>query len=179
MRREIYHWLNVVALFVIALLICNLQTVLLKLPFFTWIGVDLILLLVAYLGLKRGLIEGTLITVVIGRIAEIHSGSPAGYVTSCYLVVFAVTVLTREFFIMESPFSIVVLGLVSGLTWKAAFLILAYRADIFENVWKTSLIVLIPHLVSQALLIRPMFNLLLKLDSLTGVGDQSAFHGAY
>lgn len=179
MRRELYQWLNVAVLIVIALFICGLQTVILKLPLFNWMGVDLLLLLVTYLGLKRGIILGVFVTLVIGHIAELHSGSPIGFATSCYLVVFGATVFTREFFIMESPFSIVMLGVFSGIAWKLAFLILAYKADTLSNVWKPILFFILPYLISQGLLIRPFFAFLQRLDTATGVGEQSEFHGAY
>lgn len=179
MRRELYHWLNIAILIAMALIICGLQTVILKLPAFRWMGIDLLLLLVTYLGLRRGLFEGALVTGVIAHIAELHSGSPAGFAMSCYFVVFGATVLTREFFLMESPFSIVILGVFSGLAWKIALLILAYKADTIGNLWKTVLIFLPPYLIAQGLLIRPFFGLLQRLDSATGVGEQSEFHGAY
>ena len=104
MRRELYQWLNVGILVVLALLICGLQTVILKLPAFRWMGIDLMLLLVTYLGLRRGIFIGAVVTGIVSHIAELHSGAPAGFAMSCYFVVFGATVLTREFFIMESPF---------------------------------------------------------------------------
>jgi hypothetical protein len=179
MRREIYQWMNAFAIIAIALLVCSLQTVILKLPIFRWIGIDLILLIVAYLGLKRGIFLGAILTALVGHIAELHSGSPRGMIMSCYFVVFGATLLSREFFIMESPFSIVILGVFSGLAWKIAFLILSYKADMLSNVWLTILFYMPTFLVAQGLLTRPMFSLLHKLDELMGVGEHSEFHGAY
>lgn len=98
---------------------------------------------------------------------------------SCYFVVFGATLLSREFFIMESPFSIVILGVFSGLAWKIAFLTLSYKADMLSNVWLTILFYMPTFLVAQGLLTRPMFSLLHKLDELMGVGEHSEFHGAY
>ena len=179
MRREIYQWMNALAIVAIALFACGFQTVILKLPLFRWLGVDLILLIVTYLGLKRGIFLGAILTALVSHIAELHSGSPSGLIMSCYFVVFGATLLSREFFIMESPFSIVILGVFSGLAWKIAFLIISYKADMFANVWKPLFLYLPTFLVAQGLLTRPVFTLLHKLDGLMGVGEHSEFHGAY
>ncbi len=173
MRRELFHSLNIGILVLCGLLFCTIQSVLLRTPLLSFLNLDLVLLMVLFLGLKRPILEGTLLVVVISHFAEVHSGSPAGMLMSCYLLVYAATVLTREFFLMESGFSIILLGVSGGLLWKLCFLTLAYFMEILPNVWKPSILYIPPYLVALGLFTRPVFSMLLKIDRSTGMEEIS------
>lgn len=173
MRRELFHSLNIGIIVLFGLLFCTVQSVLFRTQFLSFLSLDLVLLLVLFIGLKRPIIEGTLLVVVIGHFAEVHSGAPAGMLMSCYLICYAATVLTREFFLMESGFSIILLGASGGILWKVSFLILAYLMDFLPNVWKTSILYVPPYLVALGLFTRPLFSLMLKIDRATGIEEPS------
>lgn len=173
MRRELFHSINIGIIVLCGLLFCTIQTVLLRTDLLSLINLDLILLLTLYIGLKRPILEGTLLVLVISHFAEIHSGAPAGLLMSSYLFCYAATVLTREFFLMESGFSIILLGVSGGLLWKFVFLVLCYFMEILPNLWKPSLLYLPPYLVALGLFTRPVFSLIHKIDQLTGVEEPS------
>jgi hypothetical protein len=88
MIHELYRVLNFVVVVVLCLLLAAVQSVLLKLPFLSWLELDLLLLVVVYLSLNRHFLECALLIAVTGRILEIHSGAPVGILTACYLAVF-------------------------------------------------------------------------------------------
>ena len=167
MRRELYHVLNLALILILALFFCAFQTVILRIRLISWLELDLILLTVLYLGLRRNMLEGSVLTLVLARIAEVHSGSPAGLLVSTYMVVYGLTVLTRELFLMEGDFSIVLAGVLGGVTWKISFLILMALMDRFANVWQPAILFLIPYLAALGLFARPVFYLLERIDSLT------------
>lgn len=173
MRREFFHFINIGVLIFCGLLFCTIQTVLLRATLLSIFGLDLVLLLTLYIGFKRGILEGSLLTIVISHIAEVHSGAPAGMLMSCYLIVFAATVLTREFFLMESGFSILLLGVSGGLLWKVTFLSLAYFMDLLPNLWKPTLLYMPPYLFTLGLCTRPLFSLMQKLDRWTRMEESS------
>ncbi len=173
MRRELFHVLNIGIIILFGLMFCTVQSVLFRTQLLSFISLDLVLLLTLFIGFKRPIIEGVLLVVVIGHFAEIHSGAPAGMLMSCYLLCYAATVLTREFFLMESELSIILLGASGGVLWKISFLVLAYFMDILPNVWRASILFLPPYLVALGLCTRPLFSLILKIDRATGVEEPS------
>ncbi len=167
MVKEVYQILNVLCYLVLAIIFCAIQTVLLKLPFFSWMQVDLILLLVTYLGLFKSITQGAILSLLIVHIVEIHSGAPVGLVLSCYSISFIVTLLTKDFFLLQGAFSNILAGVMSGLVWKLAFLGLAIYLGIFPNVWRPTLQFLIPFLVVEALLAKSVFSIGHSIERLT------------
>jgi cell shape-determining protein MreD len=174
MIHELYRAVNFLVVVALCLVICALQSVALKLTAFAWIELDLLLLVVVYLSLHRGFFEGGLLIIVIGRITEIHSGAPTGILTASYLAVFLAILLTKEFFLVATTFSSIILAVTGGLVWKLAFLVLAQRYGILGNTWRASLEFLLPCLLSLGVFSRPVFNLLRSIDQWTQVERESA-----
>ncbi len=173
MINELYRVLNVVLLFLVGLLFCSIQSVLLKAPLVSWLELDLLLLMVVYLSLHRNLVEGCLVVIMLGRIIEVHSGSPSGLLITCYLAVFILILFTREMFLVGNTFSAIILAMASGLIWKIAFFILAREFGILGNVWRSSIEFLIPYLLGLGLCCRPIFELLQRVDYFTKYDRES------
>lgn len=173
MIHELYRALNFVLVVILCILLCALQSVLLKLSALSWLELDLLLLVVVFLSLHRGFLEGTALVIVIGRVAEIHSGALTGLLTACYLAVFLAILFTKELFLVATTFSSIILAVTGGLIWKAAFLLLAQRYGILANTWRTSLEFLIPFLLSLGMFSRPVFNMMRALDQWTNVERES------
>lgn len=173
MVREIYRALNFVIFLIIALLVCALQSVLLKIPVFAWLELDLLLLLAVYIGVYRPLWEGALLVLSFSRLAEVHSGSPAGLIAFSYVFVTCTIYFTKELFLFGTPFSSVLLGVIGGLLFKLCYLILAYRMGFIENVWFASIQFLIPYLLGLAVFSRPTFALCSQIDIWTNYRELS------
>lgn len=167
MIQELYRVINFVFVIVLALLLCSLQSVALKLSALQWLELDLLLLVVVYLSLHRGFFEGSALIIVIGRVAEVHSGAPTGILTACYLGVFLAILFTKEMFLVATSFSAIILAVASGLIWKIVFLVLAQRYGILGNTWKSSLEYMLPFLLSLGFFSRPIFSLVRSLDQWT------------
>lgn len=157
----------------IALIFCALQSVALKLSALSWLELDLLLLVVVYISLHRGFIEGALLIIVIGRVAEIHSAAPAGILTACYLAVFLAILFTKELFLVATSFSSIMLAVAGGIIWKVAFLILAQRYGILSNTWRSSLEYIFTFLLSLGMFSRPVFHLLRSVDQWTHIERES------
>lgn len=173
MIHELYRALNFVFVILLCILLCAVQSVVLKLSALSWLELDLLLLVVVFLSLHRGFMEGAALIIVIGRVAEIHSGALTGLLTACYLAVFLAILFTKELFLVATTFSSIILALAGGLIWKTAFLVLAQRYGILGNTWRTSLEYMIPFLLSLGIFSRPVFNLMRALDQWTHVERES------
>lgn len=173
MIHEIYRVLNFLLVTLICLFFAAVQSVALKLPFLAWLELDLLLLVVVYLSLHRSFVEGALLMLVIGRVAELHSGAPVGILTGCYLAVFMAILFTKELFLVATTFSSIILAVAGGLIWKLAFLVLAQRYGIFGNTWQASLEFLLPYLLSLGVFSRPVMELMRRVDQWTHVERDS------
>jgi|GEM_PF-5456787 len=173
MIHELYRVLNFFLVIVLCLLFSALQSVALKLAALSWLELDLLLLVVVYLSLHRGFLEGSLLIIMIGRVAEIHSGAPTGILTACYLAVFLAILFTKEMFLVATTFSSIILAVAGGIVWKIAFFVLAQRYGILGNSWRSSLEYMLPFLLSLGMFARPVFNLVRSLDQRTYVERES------
>jgi len=173
MIHEIYRAANFLLVVLLCLIFSALQSVVLKLSALSWLELDLLLLVVVFLSLHRGFMEGACLILVIGRVAEIHSGAPTGILTACYLSVFLAILFTKELFLVATTFSSIILAVAGGLIWKVSFLILAQRYGILGNTWRSSLEYLAPFLLSLGMFSRPVFHLMRSLDQWTHVERES------
>lgn len=173
MIHELYRVFNVLLIALLCLLCAALQSVALKMPIFSWLELDLLLLIAIYISLHRIFIEGALLVIMIGRIAELHSGAPAGILIACYLAVFVALVFTKEMFLVASSFSSVILAVAGGIVWKIAFLIFAQRYEILANTWRSSLEFLLPFLLSLGIAAKPMFEIVRRIDQWTKMDRES------
>ena len=173
MIHELYRALNFFLVIVLCLLISALQSVVLKLTALSWLELDLLLLVTVYLSLHRSFFEGAALIIVLGRVAEVHSGAPTGILTACYLAVFLAILFTKELFLVATTFSSIMLAVAGGLIWKVAFLILAQRYGIFWNIWRSSLEYLLPFLLSLGIFSRPVFHFLRLIDQRTHIERES------
>jgi hypothetical protein len=173
MIQELYRLISFVAICFFCLILASFQSVFLRMPALSWLEIDLLLLVVVYVSYHRGFLECALFVAVIGRIAEIHSATPAGILSICYLAVFLTILFSKGFFLVATSFSTVILAIAGGLVWKIVFLVLAGRYGFFDNVWHASLEYTIPYLLAVGILSRPMFSLLRRIDQLTHVERES------
>lgn len=173
MIHELYRGLNFVLVILLCVLITAMQSVVLKLSALSWLELDLLLLVTVYLSLHRSFFEGAILIIVLGRIAEIHSGAPTGILTACYLAVFLAILFTKEMFLVATTFSSIILAVAGGLIWKIAFLVLAQRYGILANTWRSSIEYSLPFLLSLGIFARPVFHMVRSLDQWTHMERES------
>ena len=164
MIYELYRGLNALLFVLLALLLAAIQSVVLKMPIFSWLSLDLLLVLVVYLSLTHQVLEGIFLVLWIGRVAEIHSSAPSGIFVTTYLALFLLIFFTKELLLVSNKFSTILLTMGGGFFWKLAFLLLALRYGIFQNIWKSTLELFLPFIFSLAVSARPLFSLFQKID---------------
>ena len=173
MIREFYRGLNFFLLLVLTVLICAFQSVILKSSLISWLELDLSLLMVVYIALHRSVFEGAILVLLIGRINEIHSSSPAGLIIIGYMFVYLLILFVRKLLLVGTSMSAIFLAMVGGLTWKLTYLLIAAQMGLFSNVWKNTLGFLIPYLLGLGIFSRSFFALLKKIDTATYVLEES------
>lgn len=173
MVRELYRVLNFLAFLLLAIFFCAIQSSLFRLPLFSWLEIDFILLLAIYVSVYRPLWEASLLILLFSRIAEIHSGSPLGQLSFCYMFVGLIVYFSKETFLFGTPFSTILLSLLGGTLFKASHLLLSYQLGVFSNVWLHVLEFFIPYLLGLSLLSRPVFWIGTWLDLNTFYREQS------
>ena len=167
MINELYRWLNLFIILFASIILAAFQSVVLKLPIFSWLELDLLLLVIVFLSLHRTFVEGIFATIVLGRLVEIHSSSPVGIILTSYLAVFISIFFAKEMFLVGTSFSNIILSLAGGVIWKSVFLLLSFRYGLLSNTWVYTLEYTPPYLLSLGVFARPVFSGLRYLDRKT------------
>lgn len=167
MKRELLFTLNLLLVFATGLFFCTIQSVLFHTRLLSWMHIDLILLLVVYLGMHRTPLVGGIMTIVISRMVEIHSGAPVGLLMVSYYGLFLSIIFVREFLLLQGSFSALMLSVIGGLIWKAIFAATAISIGIFDNLWIPYLQYFLPSILFVALLSSPVFRWMHYVDEIT------------
>ncbi len=97
---------------------------------------DFVLLAVVWCALRRGFLEGGIITLLVGEIAELHSATPQGLFLISYMAVFLMVRSASRFLVIPSLFSYAMITLISSIAWKLTGLLVLYLLGTSGNQWK-------------------------------------------
>jgi len=159
---------NGIFILVAGLFLIAIQTTLCNVPTSGELQPEFSLLIVIYLGLNRGPIEGALLSFLLGYFVELHSGVPSGSISLAAILIFIVVrVLSHTIFIPSIASSI---GLVMGLTllWRVIIGLATYWNTANASWVFHSLKFIIPSMILHGLLYIPVFNFLRWIDRQTG-----------
>jgi cell shape-determining protein MreD len=152
MNRALLQALNAPLFLLMALVAVAIQSSLFHGTLGNLIQPDFLILGVVWCGLRRPLIEGSILTLLLGEIAEIHSSAPQGILMLNYVGVFLLTRLSLKLFVVRGRRSWVLLAFIGALFWKVVFLCTLYLLDLSENQWRHTLTYLLPNAVSTGLI---------------------------
>ncbi len=167
MIYELYRALNFLGVILIGLVLATLQSVFLKVSALSWLELDLLLILVAYISGTRSLLEGTALVVILSRMMEVHSAAPSGVLLAAYLGTFLLIHVGREILLVSGGFSSLLITLSAGLIWKFVFMLTSWHLDMLPNQWRAMLVFAVPSLLGVGLFTRPVFSILRRLDEIT------------
>lgn len=167
MTKWLLRALNGPLLVFLFLLATGVVTALFKFHPIHWLQPDLGLLLVIWLGLKRELFSGGLITLAIGVVHESHSSVPQGVMMLVLILVFLAVKYGSKLVVLEEKSSIIYLTLVAAVLLKllqsGAFLLLSPDSSI----WGNTLLHLFPAALVDAFLAGYVFQWLDQVDKWT------------
>jgi hypothetical protein len=82
---KFFHW---PLFFLLTLILFSLQTTFFVYPPLSLVQPNVTLLLIVWISLKRDFYTGGVITLLMGRLAEIQSAAPQGYLMICLMILF-------------------------------------------------------------------------------------------
>jgi rod shape-determining protein MreD len=155
-------------LFLASVILLAFQTTLFQITGFEAFQPELILLVIAYLGLNRGLKEGGVEALLLGYLVEVHSAAPRGTVLLAAILVFFISHGLAKTIFIPNIYSSVFLVMGLTIVWRLTIaLILWYRGDGSE-IMTHFLTYIIPGMLIHGLLTLPFFRALNAFDRWTG-----------
>ena len=167
MKRLLLNFLNAPLLFLLAVVLTGLQTSLFAAWPFNLVQPDFLLILVVWCALRRGFIEGGILTLLLAHLAELHSGAPRGLYYASDLVVFVGIQALHRWLMIPNFSSYATLTLGASMVWKLVNLGILYLLGTAENQWKHTLLFLMPGAVIEGTLAFFVFPWLEKFDWVT------------
>jgi hypothetical protein len=135
-------------------------------PFF-YFQPDVVLLAVVWSALRRGFIEGGIITLIISNMSEIHSATPQGTYMIAYMVVYLLVRASSRFLVIPSLFSYAMLTSFSSIAWKLVGLIVLYLLGTSGNQWRHTLTFLFLGAATEGVFSIWIYRWLEKFDWMT------------
>ncbi|MGZ3687961.1 MAG: hypothetical protein ACXWPM_05460 [Bdellovibrionota bacterium] len=167
MTRIILRLLNGPALILIMAIAIALQTSLFVSWPLSYFQPDLVLLAVIWFAMRRGFIEGGILTLIIANLAESHSGAINGIFLITYMLVFLGVRLANKLLVIPGLSSYAMVTLFAAIGWRLSGLGVLHLLGKSVNQWRHTLIFLFPGAVLEALIAFWAYPLLEKLDLLT------------
>ena len=164
MNRLLLRTLNAPIFVLLVALSVAIQSSLFRSEFLSILQPDFVVIAVIWCGLRRSFTEAAILTLIFGEIAEIHSSSPQGILTLCYVGVLLLSMASLKLLVLKGRRSWVLVSLIGSVLWKGLFLGLLYLLDLIDNQWRHTLILLIPGALSTAGFSYVLFRYLEKFD---------------
>jgi hypothetical protein len=164
MTRLLLRALNAPALLLLVAIGVAIQTSLFASYPFLYLQPDAVLLGVIWCALRRGFIEGGILTLVMANVAEVHSASPQGVFLIAYMAVYLCVRVSARVFVMPGLVSLVLVTLASSVFWKLACLGILHLLGVAGSQWRHTLALLFPGAVMEGAVAIWVYKWLEKFD---------------
>jgi len=134
---------------------------------------DVILIAVIWCSLRRGFVEGGILTLLFADIAEIHSASPAGVLLVTYMGVFLMVRLASKLVVITGMTTTIILTLAASIFWKFAYLAVLLALGAGSNQWRHLFSLLFPGAVMEGLIGIWLYRWLDRFDWVTYKSDRA------
>lgn len=164
MNRLLLRALNAPIFLLLVTVAVAIQSSLFKGWPISYLQPDFVLIGVVWCGLKRPFLEASVLTLLFGEIAEIHSSAPQGVLSLCYVLALLMSLASLKLLVLKGKRSWVLVTIAGSLLWKSSFLFILYLLDLSDNQWRHTLLMLIPNAVSTSLAAWFIFPYLERFD---------------
>lgn len=164
MKARILKTLNASLLLVFALLAITLQTTLFTQYPIVFFQPDTLLILLLWVSMRRSFVEGGILALLLGHLAEIHSAAPRGLFLVHSMTFFLLIHFFNHQFQVLHKKSLPILGALSSVFSHLLILFILFLLNKAENQWLYTLRLLAPSAITHALIIGPLFRLLQRFD---------------
>jgi len=167
MTRILFQLLNAPLLVLIASVLTAIQTSLFAPGVLAPFQPDILLLFIIWVGIKRSLTEGGILTLIFGQIAEIHSSGTRGLLLLTFMALFLGVRLCSKLLSLPKQSSWILLTLFLAMGSKILLVSLVQLLALGAAPWKHMMIYLFPTSVSTAVLAIWAYQWLDRFDFLT------------
>ncbi|MGE0615300.1 MAG: hypothetical protein AB7P04_06645 [Bacteriovoracia bacterium] len=134
---------------------------------FLYLQPDVILLATIWCALKRSFTEGGVLVLILGNVAEVHSGAPRGVFLATYMAVYLMIRGMGKLVLIDQLSSFVGLTLFTSIFWKLSVLFVLSTLGIGENIWRHTLALMLPWAVMEGVVGTWVFKWFEKFDWVT------------
>jgi rod shape-determining protein MreD len=134
---------------------------------------DVILVVVIWCALNRGFVEGGILTLILGEIAEIHSAAVAGIFMVTYMLIYLMLRGASRLFVIPDLYSVVIVTLGATIFQKTASMILLQLLGASPLLWKHTLLLLLPNAAVEGFLGYWLYRWLERFDLATFKSQQA------
>ncbi|MGK5083347.1 hypothetical protein WDW37_08565 [Bdellovibrionota bacterium FG-1] len=167
MTRIVLRFLNFPGLIFLTLIAIGIQTSLFAFWPLHYIQPDVVLLVVIWASLKRGLWEGGWITLFAADFAELHSAAPQGMFLLTYMAVFLGVRGLSRMIVIPNIHALVLVTMFISIFWKLASLGVLHLLGASGNQWRHTLLFLFPGAIVESFAGIWVYRGLEKYDWLT------------
>ncbi|MCC7440109.1 MAG: rod shape-determining protein MreD [Bdellovibrionales bacterium] len=136
MNRIILRHLNFPFLVLLAVLTAAIQTSLFSFYPLMYLQPDLLLLFTVWFALRRRFVEGGVLVLIVGEIAEIHSSAPSGMFLVSYMTCYLSLRAMARYLVVTRLSSLVSLTLFASVLWKLVGLLVLALMDSAAHQWR-------------------------------------------
>ena len=173
MSRIVLRFFNGPIFVLLMIIGVALQTSLFSFYPLVYLQPDIVILGVIWCALKRDFVEGGIITLILGEVAEIHSGSPAGTFLVSYMMIYLGTRFLSRYFYFNNIFSLVAYTLLASVAFKLFGLSITLLIGDKEILWRHTVGLLPIGALMNAILADWIYPSLEKFDWITYKDDRA------
>lgn len=167
MKARLLKISNFPGMLLLTLLAVTVQSTLFNHPAISFFQPDLILFMLIWISIKRGFIEGGILTLLLGYLVEINSSTPRGFFLCVYMLIFMTARILSQHFQIINKTTLTLAGLGFSVVMRVAILFFLYLLNRAEFAFHHTIQLLAPTILSHSLLIFPAFKILQKFDNIT------------
>lgn len=172
MNRILLRFFNPVFLLLIGMLLVAIQSSLFARWPLNYLRPDPVLLLVVWCALRRPLIEGGILVLLLARTQELHSAIPSGVAMSAHMAVYLGVALANQVLVVPNFRSYARMTAIAYILGHISALVLLGLLGTFAGTgggwgWKSSLIWIFPQAVVEGALALWAFPWLERFDIVT------------
>ena len=151
MLRIGLYYLNAPAFVLLMIVAVAVQTSLFLSYPLDFLQPDALLLGVLWFGLRRPFLEGGILTLILGEIAEVHSSAPRGLFLTTYMSIYLLTRVMNRFVALPFHSSLVLLAMAMSMLWKGLSLTFLTSLGLGATQWRHTAALIFPGAAVQGL----------------------------
>ncbi|MBI4924322.1 MAG: hypothetical protein HY843_00230, partial [Bdellovibrio sp.] len=167
MIKIILKTANPIAIIIMSIIAIALQTSIFKFYPLNYLQPDMVLLVIIWCSLNRNFTEGGILALILANITELHSAAPQGVFLIAYMSLYLTVRALSYWLVIKDLTAMVLLTLGASIFWKGICLLTVYLLGFGQNLWRHSLVLLLPGAIMAGVLSIWIYRFLIWFDKIT------------